>query len=160
MKFFFDANLSPHLAHGVRELSSVTPGVQAVIHLTDRFSRNVPDLEWLGTLAGDGPWYIISIDRFKKQHGAEREAIRRAGHTFFRSGQPMVQAWFLDADRALRQMVAAACGVLRAGEWRRLPRAMAPYGSLEVSGHHMVSCPFQIARQSRRNMTPKSAPAL
>lgn len=83
MKFFFDNNLSPHLAHGIRELSTVTPGVETVIHLADRFARNAPDIEWIGELSTDGPWYIVSIDRFKKQHGAEREAIRRAGHTVF-----------------------------------------------------------------------------
>lgn len=83
MKFFFDNNLSRHLAHGIRELSALTAGVEKVIHLTDRFEKNAPDLTWIGELSEDGPWYIVSIDRFKKQHGAEREAIRRAGHTVF-----------------------------------------------------------------------------
>lgn len=59
------------------------PGVGAVIHLSDRFERNAPDVAWIGELAAEGPWYIISQDRFKKLHGAEREAIRRAGHTVF-----------------------------------------------------------------------------
>lgn len=81
MKFFFDNNLSKHLAHGIRELSGITTEVEQVLHLTDRFARDAPDLTWIGDLAQDGPWYIVSIDRFKKQHGAEREAIRRAGHT-------------------------------------------------------------------------------
>lgn len=83
MKFFFDNNLSRYLAHGIRELSGVTPEVEEVVHLSDRFARGAPDLTWIGELSNDGPWYIVSIDRFKKQHGAEREAIRRAGHTVF-----------------------------------------------------------------------------
>jgi PIN like domain len=83
LKFFFDNNLSRHLAHGIRELSAITPVVEKIIHLTDCFEKNAPDLKWIGELSRDGPWYIISIDRFKKQHGAEREAIRRAGHTVF-----------------------------------------------------------------------------
>jgi hypothetical protein len=83
LKFFFDNNLSPHLAHGIRGFSAIDSGVESVIHLTDRFAGNAPDLTWIGELQLDGPWYIISIDRFKKQHGAEREAIRRAGHTVF-----------------------------------------------------------------------------
>jgi len=83
LKFFFDNNLSRHLAHGIRELSALTAGVEEVIHLTDRFEKNASDLKWIGELSQDGPWYIVSIDRFKKQHGAEREAIRRAGHTVF-----------------------------------------------------------------------------
>ncbi|HEX8404609.1 MAG TPA: hypothetical protein VF670_08325 [Duganella sp.] len=69
MKFFFDNNISPHLAHGIRELSAVTPKVEAVLHLTDRFARDAPDLKWIGDLCADGPWYIVSIDRFNKQHG-------------------------------------------------------------------------------------------
>jgi len=40
LKFFFDNNLSLHLAHGIRELSSVMPDVGEVIHLRDRFDRD------------------------------------------------------------------------------------------------------------------------
>ena len=83
MKFFFDNNLSMHLAHGIRELSATMPGVEKVEHLTDLFPANAFDIDWIGVLADDGPRYIISIDRFKKQRGAEREAMRRAGHTVF-----------------------------------------------------------------------------
>jgi hypothetical protein len=83
LKFLFDNNLSKYLAHGIRELSAVNPAVASVIHLTDRFAANAPDLTWIGDLMLDGPWHIVSIDRFKKQHGAERDAIRRSGHTVF-----------------------------------------------------------------------------
>lgn len=83
MKFFFDNNLSPYLAHGIRELSKISPGVDEVVHLSDRFERDAKDLVWIPGLGEDGPWYIVSLDRYKKQHGAEREALRRAGHTVF-----------------------------------------------------------------------------
>lgn len=103
MKFFFDNNLSRHLAHGIRELSTIKPGVEQVIHLTDRFARDAPDLTWIGDLTHDGPWYIISIDRFKKQHGAEREAIRRAGHTVFvLDAQWSKHGFWLQAERLVR----------------------------------------------------------
>jgi hypothetical protein len=103
LKFFFDNNVSKHLAHGIRELSAITTGVEEVIHLTDRFARDVPDLTWIGDLAKDGPWYIISIDRFKKQHGAEREAIRRAGHTvFIIDGQWSKHGFWLQAERLVK----------------------------------------------------------
>jgi hypothetical protein len=112
LKFFFDNNLSPHLAHGVRELSKAIERVDEVIHLSDRFTRNVDDLEWIGALADDGPWYIVSIDRFKKQHGAEREAIRRAGHTVFvLEGQWSRQNFWAQTERFVRwwpQIVAYA----------------------------------------------------
>ena len=112
MKFFFDNNLSPYLAHGIRELSMITPGVEQVSHLTDDFARDAPDLEWIGALDADGPWYIISIDRFKKQHGAEREAIRRAGHTVFvLDAQWSKHGFWLQTERFVRwwpQIVAYA----------------------------------------------------
>lgn len=103
MKFFFDNNLSPYLAHGIRELSKVATHVETVIHLTDRFPRNAKDLTWIGELAHDGQWYIISIDRFKKQHGAEREAIRRAGHTvFILDPQWSTQGFWAQSERLVK----------------------------------------------------------
>lgn len=81
MKVIFDNNLSPHMAHAMRELSSVEPDVSEVIHLRDRFAPNTPDIEWITSL--DGPWIIVSIDRFTKNNDAERAALRRAGHTVF-----------------------------------------------------------------------------
>ena len=91
------------MAHGIRELSAVTPAVVKVIHLTDRFKGNAPDIEWIGNLTSDGPWYIVSIDRFKKQHGAEREAIRRAGHTvFILDSQWSKYAFWAQTERLVR----------------------------------------------------------
>lgn len=81
MRFLFDANLPPDLAHAIRELCRSEPGVDEVIHLSDKFARNTPDLEWIPAL-GQG-WYIISIDKFAKSRGQEREALRRAGHTVY-----------------------------------------------------------------------------
>ncbi len=81
MRFLFDANLPPDLAHAVRELCHAEPKVQGVFHLTDKFKGNTPDLEWIRAL--DGSWYIVSIDKFSKGRGQEREALRRAGHTVY-----------------------------------------------------------------------------
>jgi hypothetical protein len=133
LKFFFDNNLSPHLAHGIRELSSQTAGVDAVLHLTDRFQRNAPDLTWIGDLSKDGPWYIISIDRFKKQHGAEREAIRRAGHTVFvLDGQWSKHGYWLQTERFIRW-------------WPQIVdySALVSGGGYKVPWHHSQSTKFQ-----------------
>ena len=81
MRFLFDANLPPDLAHAIRELCTSEPGVEEVCHLSDRFPRNTPDLEWIPGL-GRG-WYVISSDKFDKSRGQEREALRRAGHTVY-----------------------------------------------------------------------------
>lgn len=87
----------------MRELSGIRPEVEEVIHLTDRFARNAPDLTWIGELSHDGPWYIVSIDRFKKQHGAEREAIRRAGHTvLILDAQWSRQGFWSQSERLVR----------------------------------------------------------
>lgn len=87
----------------MRELSKVAPQVESVLHLTDRFARDAKDLTWIGELADQGPWYIISIDRFKKQHGAEREAIRRAGHTvFILDPQWSTQGFWAQSERLVK----------------------------------------------------------
>jgi len=95
--------------------------VGTVIHLTDRFARNVPDLDWLSALADDGPWYIISIDRFRKQHGAEREAIKRAGHTVFvLDAQWSKHGFWMQTERFVKwwpQLVAYS-GLVTGGAYR------------------------------------------
>jgi hypothetical protein len=92
LKFLFDNNLPPSLARGIGELSKFDPLVEQVIPLRDRFPANTPDVQWLGHLAKEGGWRVVSIDRFKKS-SAEREMLRRQGLTVFVldpqwSGQP------------------------------------------------------------------------
>lgn len=130
MRFFFDNNLSAHLAHGIKALSAIEPGVDEVIHLSDRFARNAVDTEWIGALTDDGPWYIVSIDRFKKQHGAEREAIRRAGHTVFvLDAQWSKHGFWLQTERFVRwwPQIVAYAGLVNGGAysvpWRHSPQA-------------------------------------
>lgn len=84
MKFFVDNNLPPLLARGMAELSKKEADVDCVVHLRDLFDGAGKDVVWLGALAdGAGPWYVISIDKFKKDHRAERAAIAGAGHTVY-----------------------------------------------------------------------------
>lgn len=84
MKFFFDNNLPPPLAHALKALCDRDPAVTEVIHLRDRFPGDTKDLVWIPEIANEaGDWYVISIDKFKKDHRAEREAIRRAGLTVY-----------------------------------------------------------------------------
>ena len=82
MNFLFDNNLPPSLARGISELSKFDPVVEQVIPLRAKFAVNTPDLEWLGALAKEGGWIVVSIDRFKKAT-AEREMLRRQGLTVF-----------------------------------------------------------------------------
>lgn len=103
MKFFFDNNLPPQLAHGVAALSKNDLRIESVIHLSDRFDRAAKDLVWLSALEAEGgPWYVISIDKFKKDHRAEREAIRRCGHTIYvLDPQWSVQAFWAKAAKLI-----------------------------------------------------------
>lgn len=118
MKFFFDNNLSPHIAHAMRALSGRLADVDEVIHLTDRFEPTVPDAQWIGGLAADGQWVVVSVDRFKKCGGAEREALRRAGHTVFllESQWPKHTFW-LQAERMVRwwPQIVAQAGMVERG---------------------------------------------
>ena len=81
MRFLFDANLPPDLAHAIGDLCRADPRVDEVVHLHDKFHRAAPDLEWIPAL-GQG-WYIVSIDKFAKSRGQEREALRRARHAVY-----------------------------------------------------------------------------
>jgi hypothetical protein len=84
LKFLFDNNLSPHLAHGIAKLCAGETGAPTVEHLRDRFPPATPDGQWIENLAASGgDWYILSIDKFRKSRGAEREALRRAGFTVY-----------------------------------------------------------------------------
>ncbi len=81
MNFLFDANLPPALALAISHLSSAEPGIGRVCHLTEIFKPATPDVEWIEGLTVHGKdWYIVSQDKFRKSRGAEREAVRRAGH--------------------------------------------------------------------------------
>lgn len=82
MKFFFDNNLSPHLAHAIRELCKVESGITEVIHLRDRFSANAKDHDWITALSQSGPWVVISQDGLRK-NDLEREALRKSGLIVF-----------------------------------------------------------------------------
>lgn len=82
MKFLFDNNLPPSLAHGIAQLSRHEPSIAEVVHLSDRFRRNAPDTEWVPALVAEGGWVVISCDQFRKSK-AERELLRQKGLTVF-----------------------------------------------------------------------------
>jgi len=84
LNFFFDANLPPQLARGVDALSRSEQDVERVVHLRDLFAGATKDVAWMSALQDLGDdWRVVSIDRFRKDHRAEREAIARAGLTVY-----------------------------------------------------------------------------
>jgi hypothetical protein len=82
VKFFFDNNMSTHLAHAVKALCKPDLRVTEVVHLRDRFPANIKDHDWIDALAEDGTWIVISQDSFQK-NDLERSALRRSGLVVF-----------------------------------------------------------------------------
>lgn len=78
MKFCFDNNLPPQLAHAIAALSRGEEGPVEVIHLRDRFREDVEDADWIPQLGSEVGWIVVSQDGFKKSK-AERELMRSGG---------------------------------------------------------------------------------
>lgn len=123
MKFFFDNNLSPHLAAGIRELSrGGSVRSSQVIHLKDRFNQNAADHHWINELAEEGGWCIISQDSFRK-NDLEREALCSSGlvvfvlarqwgeHKYWDKAQNLVRWWPAIEDYPTRVTGGAAIKV-------------------------------------------------
>lgn len=136
MRIVFDNNLSPHIAHAAGALSRREADIEEVIHLRDRFQPNTPDVEWISKLAENGRWAIVSSDRFTKNNDAEREALRRAGHTVFvLERQWSEQTFWLQAERLVRwwpQILAQA--------------RLVSDGAFRVPWHHSSKSKFAVIR--------------
>jgi hypothetical protein len=84
LNFLFDNNLPADLAYALADLSRSEPDVGKIAHLADLFAPATPDAEWIPGLSAHGAdWYVVTQDKFRKSRGAEREALRRAGHTVY-----------------------------------------------------------------------------
>ena len=88
MNVIFDANLPPSWASAIARLGSgrfESGQIGEIVHLTDKFSANTPDLDWLTALGQErnNRWTIISRDNFRKQKGAERQVQRQYGLSVF-----------------------------------------------------------------------------
>lgn len=79
-----DNNLPPALAKALNALSE-GDGHQ-VIHLTEKFCRDTPDIDWIQALRDEGGWIIISQDQFKKSD-LEKQALRSCGLVVFCLGK-------------------------------------------------------------------------
>ena len=81
MRFFFDNNLSPQLAAGMKGFG------EDVIHLTDIFPPEVEDTELLARVGSEG-WCLVTRDDKIRYRPAESRAIRehRVG-AFFMGGK-------------------------------------------------------------------------
>lgn len=84
MNFLLDNNLPAALAKALAALSIAEPDVERIVHLTELFAPATEDLVWIPGLSDHGAdWYVITQDKFRKSKGAEREALKRYGHTTY-----------------------------------------------------------------------------
>jgi hypothetical protein len=93
VKFFVDNCLAPAYARALNALSA--PDGHHVTHLADRFPRDIPDVQWISTLASEGEWIIVSGDLRITRNPHEREAWleSRLLAFFFAKGWMNVPFW-------------------------------------------------------------------
>ena len=75
MKVFFDHNMSPAIARALRELFRKE---HEIAFLTEKFSRDARDIEWITALSREGQWVVISGDRRIARNRAEYHAFRNS----------------------------------------------------------------------------------
>lgn len=112
MNFFIDNNLPPALAKALAELS--LPEQHIVMHLRQKFSENIADVDFIHALSKEGNWAIVTQDRLVKK-SVEREALRRSGiptyilkpqwmnAQYWDKAAALVRWWPIIVNHALRQ---------------------------------------------------------
>ena len=81
MTFFFDNNLSPAVVRGLRGFG------EDVRHLTELFTPNTPDVEWLKRI-GNENWILVTRDERVRRNPAELNAFKRYNvRAFFLGGK-------------------------------------------------------------------------
>lgn len=81
MRFFFDNNLSPGLARGMKGFG------EDVVHLTEVFPGDASDPKWLAHIGSQG-WFLVTRDRRIRYRPAERKALKEHGvGAFFMGGK-------------------------------------------------------------------------
>lgn len=99
MKFFFDNQLSPHLARAIGALADADG--DEVAHLRERFSPDTKDVVWIPALAHEQGWIVITADLNIVRTRAERPVWKSSGLVgfFLKKGwmslTPWDQAWRL-----------------------------------------------------------------
>src|SRR5271157_1547262 len=61
MRFYFDNNLSPHLARAMSELAADEEGDE-IVHARERDMDRMTDPEFIDILSREGKWVIVTTD--------------------------------------------------------------------------------------------------
>lgn len=93
MKFFLDNTHPPRLAKALNAL--VVDDGHTTVHLREKFAPETEDRVWIGALAEEGDWIIISGDPQITKGRHERAAWEESQLTafFFKSGWTNFQLW-------------------------------------------------------------------
>ncbi len=81
MKFFFDNNLSEHLAKGLSEFG------EDVMHLKDQFEENEEDVVWLEYLGKNRITLITKDERIRKNPLELQSLVKHKVGVFFLGGK-------------------------------------------------------------------------
>lgn len=99
MRFFLDNCISIRYARALRELAEVQN--YDIQHLREKFdAENTKDPEWIGVLAEEGDWVIVSGDPRITKGRVERAAWHESGLTafFFSDGWASRSFWHQAED--------------------------------------------------------------
>jgi hypothetical protein len=93
VRFFFDNCVNRKYVEALRILAAVQR--YDLVHLTDIYPPNMPDVEWMSALAEQGDWVVISADPRITRNKAERRAWQESGLTtfFFSDNWSQKQFW-------------------------------------------------------------------
>jgi len=80
VKIFFDNTIPVRIARGLEGFAA--PDHQ-VIHFRDRFSADAADAVWMGELAAQQDWVIVTCDVRLGRNPLETEAWKAVGHCVF-----------------------------------------------------------------------------
>ncbi|MEQ3637124.1 MAG: hypothetical protein ABNH30_12085 [Thalassolituus sp.] len=126
-----DNNLPPALARALHALSESED--HQVIHLSEKFSRDTPDIEWMQVLKDEGGWVIISQDQFRKSD-LEKLALRQYGLVVFCLAKHWARAEYWDKAYQLVRWWPALIGQaerIQGGAAFRVPWKFSPPGKFE-----------------------------
>lgn len=121
MKVFFDHNMSPAIARALRELFKRE---HEITFLSERFARDISDVEWIATLSREGQWVVISGDRRIAKNRAEYHAFRSSNliGLFLSEGlykAPVTKQ--MERLLALWPNIVTVCGTVQNGAMFELP---------------------------------------
>jgi hypothetical protein len=77
MKFFLDCCISSKLSKAL-QIVAQSQGCE-IVHLTEKFPKDVKDVDWIVSLAKEGGWIIVSGDPRITKGRAEKKAWGESG---------------------------------------------------------------------------------